>query len=487
MNPTPLQRARDYEREQAERLPAGDRPLYHLTPLVGWMNDPNGFCHYNGQYHLFFQYHPYSTAWGPMHWGHAVSTDLLHWTYLPCALAPDTEADAAGCFSGTAVPMPDGRLMLAYTGVQPAGTFRQTTQAQCIAVGDGTNFEKSPLNPVIRQSQLPDGFSAVDFRDPKIWLGDDGVYRMVVANRHKDKAGTILLLKSATGFDWQYIGEIDASCQAYGQMWECPDFFTLDDTQVLIVSPQEMHAREEFHPGYGTVAILGTFDEAHCAFTRRSIQPVDHGLNFYAPQTVLAPDGRRIMIGWMDNWETCKEAPRRHPWYAQMSTPREIFIKNGRLMQVPVREIESMWTSTVSHEAVISTETSLPGVSGRMMDMTVTLHPDGSTCRRFTLHVAKDSSHFIKIQADLARGELVFDRSRGGSRRDIAHTRHVLAPVENGRLTLRLLMDKESIELFINDGERVVTSLIPTPLSADGITFTADAPLPVTVEAHTLG
>ena len=270
-------------------------------------------------------------------------------------------------------------------------------------------------------------------------------------------------------------------------MWECPDFFTLDDTQVLIVSPQEMHAREEFHPGYGTVAILGTFDEAHCAFTRRSIQPVDHGLNFYAPQTVLAPDGRRIMIGWMDNWETCKEAPRRHPWYAQMSTPREIFIKNGRLMQVPVREIESMWTSTVSHEAVISTETSLPGVSGRMMDMTVTLHPDGSTCRRFTLHVAKDSSHFIKIQADLARGELVFDRSRGGSRRDIAHTRHVLAPVENGRLTLRLLMDKESIELFINDGERVVTSLIPTPLSADGITFTADAPLPVTVEAHTLG
>ena len=486
-NPTPLERVREFEREQAMKLSAEERPLFHLTPLVGWMNDPNGFCWYKGQYHLFYQYHPFSRQWGPMHWGHAVTSDLLHWTYMPCAIAPDTAADAGGCFSGSAVETPDGRLLLCYTGVQPAGTFRRETQAQCVAVGDGTDFKKSLLNPVIRHAHLPEGYSEFDFRDPKIWRTPDGGYRLVVGNRHEKRQGTVLLMESPDALNWRFVTEIDASCEEYGRMWECPDFFALDGKQVLLVSPQEMYAREEFHAGFGTVCILGSFDERDSRFERESVQPVDHGLNFYAPQTLLAPDGRRIMLGWMDNWETCKEAPRRHPWYAQMSTPRELRVENGRLCQRPVREIETLWQDTVTHERVtVRDETALPGVRGRLMDMTVTLYPQGSECRRFTLCVAKDERHFILIRCELARGELVFDRSRGGSLRDIAHTRHVKAEVRDGRLTLRLLMDKESVELFINDGERVVTSLIPTSLEAEGITFAADAPVTLSVEAHHL-
>ncbi len=486
-NPMPLERVREFEREQAMKLSADERPLFHLTPLVGWMNDPNGFCCYKGQYHLFYQYHPFSRYWGPMHWGHAVSDNLLHWTYMPCALAPDTAADAGGCFSGSAVEMPDGQMMICYTGVQPAGTFRRETQAQCVAVGDGTDFEKSLLNPVIRHAHLPEGYSEFDFRDPKVWREEDGMYRMVVGNRHEERSGTVLLMESRDGLDWHFVTELDACCREYGRMWECPDFFPLGDRQVLIVSPQEMHAREEFHAGYGTVAILGQYDKKEHRFVRETIQPVDHGLNFYAPQTVLAPDGRRIMIGWMDNWETCKEAPRRHPWYGQMSAPREVFLENGRLCQRPVKEFETLWQDQVCHHRVmVSEEISLPGVEGRLMDLTVLLHAGESTCRRFTLHVAKDAAHFVKVQCDLARGELVFDRSHGGSHRDIAHTRHVKAEVRDGKLELRLLMDKESIELFINGGERVVTSLIPTPLEAQGITFAADAPLPVSAEAHHL-
>lgn len=482
-----LERVRNFEREQAVLISAHDRPMYHLTPLVGWMNDPNGFCFYKGQYHLFYQYHPYSRVWGPMHWGHAVSQDLLHWTYEACALAPDTAADAGGCFSGSAVPAPDGRLMLVYTGVQPAGTFRKETQTQCVAFGDGVNFEKSLLNPVIRHAHLPDGYSAFDFRDPKVWL-EDGQYQMVVGNRHAERGGAALLFRSRDGLDWQFAKEIASSMGEYGTMWECPDFFALDGKQVLIVSPQEMQAREEFHAGFGTLAMTGKWDEAHSLFTREAVQPVDHGLNFYAPQTTLASDGRRIMIGWMDNWETCKDAPRLHPWFSQMSTPRELHVKNGRLMQRPIREIETLWQDTVRHEqTVISEETSLPGVEGRLLDLSVTLHPDGSACRRFTMKLAKDEKHYVMIRCDLARGELVFDRSLGGSRRDIAHTRHVKAEAGDGRLKLRLLMDKESTELFINDGERVVTSLIPTPLSAAGITFAADAPITASVEAHPLG
>ena len=485
--PEPLQRVRDYERERALRLDMERRPLFHLTPLVGWMNDPNGFCWYKGQFHLFYQYHPFSRHWGPMHWGHAVSKDLLHWTYMPCALAPDTEADAGGCFSGSAVEMPDGRLMLCYTGVQPVGTFRRETQAQCIAIGDGKDFEKSLLNPVIRPTHLPKGYSGFDFRDPKIRRRSDGSYQLVVACLHEERKGTVLLMESRDGLDWRFAGEVDASGGEYGRMWECPDFFELDGTHVLLVSPQEMHAREEFHAGFGNMAILGSFDEKERRFERKSIQPVDHGLNYYASQTLRTPDGRRIMIGWMDNWETCKEAPRRHPWYGQMSVPRELRVENGRLMQKPVREIESMWADTVSCGMVpIREETALPGVRGRLMDMTVTVFPENSACRRFTIHVAKDRNHDVQIQCDLARGELVFDRSHGGSHRDIVHTRHVPAEARDGKLTLRLLMDRESIELFINDGERVVTSLIPTPMEADQITFAADAVIPVSVEAHPL-
>ncbi len=486
--PEPLLRVRDYERERAVRLNADERPLFHLTPLVGWMNDPNGFCFYQGQYHLFYQYHPFSRRWGPMHWGHAVSGDLLHWTYMPCALSPDTEADAGGCFSGSAVEMPDGRMMLCYTGVQPAGTFRRETQAQCIAVGDGTDFEKTMLNPVIRHAHLPEGYSGFDFRDPKIWRTEDGSYRMVVANLHEERKGAVLLMESGNGLDWHFVGEIDSSRREYGMMWECPDFFEMNGTHVLLVSPQEMHAREEFHAGFGTVAFLGDFDETDCRFDRKHVQPVDHGLNYYASQTLQAPDGRRIMIGWMDSWETCKEAPRRHPWYGQMSVPRELRVENGRLMQRPVREIERMWKDTVSHRLVtVREETALPGIRGRLMDLTVTLHPEGSSCRLFTLHLAKDAEHDVLIRCDLVRGELVFDRSRGGSRRDIAHTRHVPAEAREGKLTLRVLMDKESVELFINDGERAVTSLIPTPPEADQITFEADSAIRLSASAHPLG
>lgn len=152
-----LEKARKYESLSKDNINQEDRPLFHLTPYIGWMNDPNGFCFYQGKYHLFYQYHPYSRDWGPMHWGHAESADLLHWTYLPCALAPDTPADQGGCFSGSAVPLPDGRLMLVYTGVQETQENGKAIQAQCIAFGNGTDFEKYPHNPVVSAADLPEG------------------------------------------------------------------------------------------------------------------------------------------------------------------------------------------------------------------------------------------------------------------------------------------------------------------------------------------
>ena len=135
--------ARAYEKEAGGKIPPSSRPAFHLTPWTGWMNDPNGFSYYHGQYHLFYQYHPYDTKWGAMHWGHAVSHDLLHWTYLPAALAPDQPYDSFGCFSGSAMEISDGRQLLLYTGVRKEGGDKgKDYQTQCVAVGDGLNYKK---------------------------------------------------------------------------------------------------------------------------------------------------------------------------------------------------------------------------------------------------------------------------------------------------------------------------------------------------------
>ena len=172
-----LRDARRYEEEMEQKIAAEPRPDFHLSARVGWMNDPNGFSYYKGEYHMFYQYHPFSPYWGPMHWGHAVSTDLLHWKQLPAALAPDMDYDRDGCFSGSAVVMPDGRHLLMYTGVvketQKDGSSREV-QTQCVAVGDGLDYEKYAGNPVLDSKQLPENGSRFDFRDPKLWRTADG-------------------------------------------------------------------------------------------------------------------------------------------------------------------------------------------------------------------------------------------------------------------------------------------------------------------------
>ena len=201
MNSPILQKARAYEAQHGGEISASERPVYHLTPWVGWMNDPNGFCWYQGQYHLFYQYYPYKTIWGPMHWGHAVSRDLLRWEYLPAAMAPDMPYDKDGCFSGSAAELPDGRQLLLYTGVcksedlNPEGHYYDI-QTQCVAVGDGVNYEKIPQNPVLTVKDLPEGYSKYDFRDPKIWQEPDGTYSAVAVARTEDKSGAVILYHS---------------------------------------------------------------------------------------------------------------------------------------------------------------------------------------------------------------------------------------------------------------------------------------------------
>ena len=335
MNDLTLQKARAYEAEHGAAIPPAERPAYHMTPYVGWLNDPNGFSYYKGQYHQFYQYNPYDVRWAPMHWGHAVSTDLLHWEYLPCALAPDSPADnGPGCFSGSATEMDDGKQLLMYTSViaekQPNGEMRDI-QTQSIAIGDGLNYEKPACNPVLTQKNLPEGFSKFDFRDPKIWREADGTYSVVTVCLAEDGSGAAVLFQSKDGFDWHFVTVLERCNNQYGKMWECPDFFPLDGKQVLMLGPMEMLPKGEFHNGHNVIAFIGSYDEVTHTFTRENVQQMDGGIDFYATQTTLAPDGRRLMTAWLQTWSDTEDKPQGCKWFGQTICPRELHIKDGRI------------------------------------------------------------------------------------------------------------------------------------------------------------
>ena len=486
-----LKKARDYEAGKMKEIGREERPAFHLTGGCGWINDPNGFSFYRGEYHLFYQYHPFSNVWGPMHWGHAKSRDLLHWDRLPVAMAPDTSCDCAGCFSGSALTLPDGRHLLMYTGVHSDigdGDDRERFQTQCLAFGDGVNYEKYEGNPVICPDMIPWECRATDFRDPKIWQESDGTYRCVAAAMTAERNSRIVRFRSTDALSWEYDGVIAESTAQLGGMWECPDYFELDGKQVLCVSPMAMMPEgREYHAGHNTLALVGDEDLVTHEFCRESMQQIDSGIDFYAPQTMLTPDGRRVMVGWMQAWSNSKFVPPGVKYFGQLSLPRELHVRNGRLIQQPVRELMEFLTEAVilKNVGMGSEKRAFEGIEGRLLDMTVTVR-DLSELKKLEIFVAADSTYHTSVSFMPKRKLLRIDRSYSGYLYDIVHTRDMDVETENGELVIRFVMDRYSLELFIGKGERTATLSLFTPLSAQGIYFRAEGKTVIDIEKYTI-
>lgn len=300
-----------------------ERLQYHFEPQKGWINDPNGLIFYKGRYHAFFQYNPNALQWDTMHWGHAVSDDLIHWTELDIALYPDREYEnAGGCFSGSAVEK-DGRLYLFYTSVS-----KELGQTQSIAVSDdGLHFEKYSANPIIRR--YPEEGSA-DFRDPKVCRIQDTYY--MVCGSGKDGIGKILLYQSDNLYDWHYQGVLfqDEQC---GKVLECPDFFELDGKYVLMFSMMNRRF-------YSTQFVIGTFD-GH-SFQEEARSKPEAGPQFYAPQTFRDNTGRRIMIGWLYNWG--KPLDTGADCAGALTIPRQLTRCGQHILNFPVVEAKPLLT-----------------------------------------------------------------------------------------------------------------------------------------------
>ena len=223
-------------------------------------------------------------------------------------------------------------------------------------------------------------------------------------------------------------------------------------------------------------------------------QAIDYGIDFYATQTVLSEDGRRIMIAWMQNWDTCNLHTKSIPWFGQMTLPRELSIKNGRLFQWPIREILSMRRDEVRFEnvRVRNEEIELNGIRGRLVDMEVELKvmkddEEGHyPFQKFAIHFARDDRHHTGISFRPAESTLKVDRKFSGSRRAIIHQRRAYAKPKDGILKLRIILDRFSAEVFVNDGEKVMTITFYTDVRADGISFFADGEAEFSVTKYRL-
>lgn len=425
------------------------QPVYHFTAPVGWLNDPNGLIQHKGVYHLFYQFHPYSADWGPMHWGHATSTDLVNWEHLPVALAPSEDyevgkpEDGYGCFSGSAVEK-DGELYLLYTGHIESNDPKEV---QCIATTkDGIHFDKHPNNPIIEK---PDALDH-DFRDPKVW-SHEGTWYMVIGTNHQGK-GAAALFTSDNLMDWEYCGPAAESDGTLGDMWECPDLFPIQDKHGLIFSPM----REGKH-GKALIQI-GDMDYDQKRFTKDYYVEIDHGFDLYAPQTFEDDKGRRILISWMEHWSSSFPT-KEEGWAGAMTVPREIKLnEEGQVRFQPVEELQVLRQNEEKHQDLNVLKSFTPETKGQSIEIKSTFDLTKTKSETFGLKVLKseDGQEFTEIKYDARTNQVTVDLNQAGKVSGIAS-----AEVEKSEdLKLHIYIDRCSVEVFINDGEKVITNRV---------------------------
>jgi len=431
---------------------------YHLMSEYGWMNDPNGFIQYKGEYHLFYQHYPYKPVWGPMHWGHAVCSDMINWRYLPVAIAPDMEYDKGGCFSGSAIEK-EGSLHLIYTGHVLTGPDKEHdyVQTQNLAIStDGITFNKWSDNPVIPLLEIPEGISKKDFRDPKV-IERNGKYYMVLGSNDGAGNGLILLYSSEDLITWEFINVIAKSDGHMGDNWECPDIFSMGNRDVLIMSPQRVAAQgHDYHNLHSTMYMIGTFEAHQGSFQYEQYYPIDYGFDYYAPQTTLDDRGRRIMIGWMDMWESDMPTQEGHHWAGAMSLPREIILSGDQLLFRPIEEIMAYRNNPLSLENILLDGEQNMGEQGDSYEMQLVFEPRDAVELGVKLRVGEGEETVITYSTDDRLLSLNRDRAGIGPK----GIRRTAIELVDGELALQIFVDRSSIEIFIQGGQKVMTARI---------------------------
>ena len=432
------------------------RQSYHIQPITGLLNDPNGFAYYQGYYHLFYQWFPLGTEHGMKYWYHTRSKNLVNWENVGIGIEPGGRYDSHGAYSGSAIEK-DGKLHLLYTGnTRDEDWVRHPYQ--CLAVMDESGSVTKLNDPVI--SSVPAGYTE-HFRDPKVWQQGDTYYGVIGAQR-TDETGCTVLYRSIDLNNWEFLGEIRTQLTSFGYMWECPDYMEMDGKGVLVFSPQGLdaagdHYQNIFQSGYliGEPLNLQTREFNHGEF-----QELDRGFDFYAPQTMQGPDGRRILVGWMGLPDL--EYPTDDSGWAHCLTiPRQLSLRDGKLIQQPVEEmVQLRQQEEGTHvRATIDNESrSFTGFNGIAYELICEIsHIEAEVVG---IEFRANGTEKTVLLYDRIQQKVVLDRTMSGT--ELAEQNGVVrqCTLTAEVIKFHLFVDSSSVEIFVNDGEEVFTSRI---------------------------
>ncbi|QNE38646.1 glycoside hydrolase family 32 protein [Hymenobacter sp. NBH84] len=471
------------------------RPAYHFTPAAHWMNDPNGMVYYQGTYHLFFQYYPKGMVWGPMHWGHATSPDMVRWQEQPIALYPDS---LGYIFSGSAVVDANNTagfgknaMVAIFTHHDPkgekAGTSTYQHQSLAYSLDGGKTWQKYAQNPVLKNPGIK------DFRDPKVsWHAPSKQWVMTLATLDR-----ITFYSSPNLKDWTKLSEFGEKLGAHGGVWECPDLFPLTlngkTYWVLIVNLNPGGP----NGGSATQYFVGQFDGKTFTPLNGKTKWADYGPDEYAGVTWNNTGNRRLFLGWMSNWEYANQVPTS-PWRSAMTTPRELGLRQVGseiyLTSQPAAELRNITGKTTTLQNV--TAKAPTDLTARLNSTTDKHRLTLSTNQlaSFELVLSNTAGEELVLGYDQAANQYFIDRSKAGKNsfspkfvgRAVAPRLSTAAGTE-----LTLYFDAASVELFADQGLTVMTSIFfaNKPLtaiklrSAEGITFQQISSTPLTTEA----
>ncbi len=420
------------------------RQKLHLMPPTGWLNDPNGLCQFRGVYHAFFQYSPFNADGGVKMWGHYTSDNMLTWHYEGVSLFPDQPFDCHGVYSGSAF-VENGKMYLYYTGNVKLedGEFdyiRTGREANTVLVvsEDGKRFGRK--RELMRNSDYPQDLTC-HVRDPKVWK-ENGMYYMVQGARTQNDEGKVLVFESEDQLHWRYRNDVKTE-ERFGYMWECPDYFEIDESKILSVSVQGLEggmwdSRNVYQSGYFLVE-----GDIRFECTLSDYQLWDYGFDYYAPQSFESEDGRRIHISWM-GMPDCEEYTNltvQDGWQHCFTFPREISIKEGKVIQKPIRELQDLRKEEEKTGSILEKKDT------KVFEVEV----EGIAENQFQAVLANE----LILSYENGRFEMKFMDQEKSS---VSAGRSIRFWKTETLKNVRILADVSSVEVFLNDGEAVFST-----------------------------
>jgi len=444
------------------------RPQFHFTPQKNWMNDPNGLVYYDGYYHLFYQYYPDDIIWGPMHWGHAISIDLINWKHKPIALFPD---EHGYIFSGSTVvdinnstefgSKKNPPLVAVFTyhsiNLERSGTNNYQTQGIAFSLDKGNTWIKYANNPVIENTGIK------DFRDPKVFFHNETNQWVMalVAGDH------VKFFNSSNLKNWKYLSDFGKEFGAHGGVWECPDLFKLkisntnEEKWVLLISINPGAP----NGGSGTQYFIGNFDGKRFTVEHEDIKWIDLGSDNYAAITYNnEPNNKRILMGWMSNWLYGQKTPTK-TWRGAMTLPRELSLTKENntvfLRNVLITSFDKQIRQILEKDYIYLKD-------GFKLEHTnfnqAEIRFDLNLSKGIRIELENNKKEILIFEIDSSKKEMILDRKNSGIKdfeEQFAKHIHILPYYLCDKVVdIRIILDWSSVEIFIDQGKYVMTEQI---------------------------